>query len=352
MNMEVNDFGFKGISKTSLRTFGNFFNVKYLFVKDESENPFGTFKDRLAFKLIKDVYDLISNASDSNQLKDALLHLIPKTFGVITLGNTSFPLGHYIYKINSISKSLIKREIFQLISFTYHDKDNRLIGPDTYGNTCRGIDIINRLKDIGIVKRLNLEAMFYDSTALEKIAREEDLVIGDFQDITNGIEIGGKKYPAYQEIFAEIIEDLRYAPDYVVVPSGTGILYNEFCDYTIRNKLKTRIVGVTVTKPESIADKLYGLYSQDIEKLKKDGFSITSYGKEHLMLCVSDEEIIKVLGELKGKINAEPSGAAGFSVIKRLVNFYPSFKPGKDTLVIVNTGNGIPNFIASDKLRG
>jgi threonine synthase len=350
--MEVNDFEFEKISKTALRTFADFHSVENLFVKDESENPFGTFKDRLAFKLIADVYKLISISSDSNTLKKELQRLKPKTFGVITLGNTSFPLGKYIEKINSVSQSFINKEIFRLISFTYHDKDDRLIGPDTYGNTCSGIDVINRLKDTGIVRRLNLEEKFYDSRLLEEIARKEDLVIGDFQDITNGIEMGGKKYPAYQEIFVEIIADLNYTPDYVIVPSGTGILYNEFCDYIISKKLKTRIVGVTVTKPESIADKLYGFYWQDIEKLKKDGFYITSYGEEHLMLCVNDDEIIKVLGELKGRINAEPSGAAGFPVINRLGNFYPSFKPEKDTIVIVNTGNGIPNFIATDKLRG
>lgn len=329
---------------TQLKTFPSYKDIQNLYIKDESGNPYGTFKDRLAFKLIEDVYELISNTSDSILLIDALLLLKPTTFGVITLGNTSFPLGQYIYEINSISQSLIKRDIFRLISFTYHDKDERVIGPDTYGNTCKGIDIIKRLKETGIVWRLNLEEKFYDSRLLEEIARNQDLVIGDFQDITNGIELDGNKYPAYVDILKEILVDLGKEPNYIVVPAGAGILYNEFCDYVLENNLKTKVLGVTVARIDSIADKLFGFYWQDIDNLNKVGYSITRYGRSHLMVRADDNEINDTMHEIGSRINAEPSGVAGLAVLHRLKKYYPSFDEIKDSVVVVNTGNGIPNF--------
>jgi threonine dehydratase len=195
-----------------------------------------------------------------------------------------------------------------------------------------------------MVKRLNLESKFYDSIALEKIAREEDWVIGDFQDITNGIELDGNKYPAYVDILKEILTDLGKEPDYIVVPAGTGILYNEFCDYILEKSLKTKVLGVTVTKVDSIADKLFGFYWQDIDNLNKVGYSITRYGRAHLMIRADDSEIINTMHEIGSQINAEPSGIAGLTVLHGLKKYYPSFDKIKDSVVVVNTGNGIPNF--------
>ena len=45
------------------------------------------------------------------------------------------------------------------------------------------------------------------------------------------------------------------------------------------------------------------------------------------------------------QINAEPSGASGFAIIPKLTEIDPVFNPKKHSILVINTGDGLLNYI-------
>jgi hypothetical protein len=135
-------------------------------------------------------------------------------------------------------------------------------------------------------------------------------------------------------------------PDIIVSQFGAGILYNEIVQYCKDNSIKAEIVPVAVGTPATAADKIYpsfwvdrvsGLEFMGTANSKHIKYPATVYG-------IEDWELGRVLALFSGKINAEISGLAGFAILHRLNSILGTNVKNKNILVI-NTGNGIPNFI-------
>ena len=120
--------------------------------------------------------------------------------------------------------------------------------------------------------------------------------------------------------------------------------FDEIAERVEYHGLKTKVIGVTVTESTSIADKLYGQYFLDLEKLNQNGFLESKRGKRHFIYKVSDKDIFDALVFLRNLQSAEPSGAAGFAFLKYLKDLYPEFNPATNSVVVVNTGNGFMNL--------
>lgn len=313
----------------------NLFGVLNLFMKDETKNPTFTFKDRLAYEMIRPTIEAINN----NQNFDKI------TFGSISYGNTAFSMGYYCKKLNQ----MYKKEIVKAVAFVPPEIVHKPFGPNTEGTTISSKEVLNKISETCDIIEIDLKAQIYREKDLEKIAKKNGKVLDKFVDITEGLD-----RPAYVNIIIEAIEQLKKAPDYVIVPFGAGILCNEVIDYLEDNKLKTKVIPVSSGNPETIAIMLYGPIWVDTKSLLKNGYGWTKHDKidrkgrirkPYLVYHVDDTEIIDAMKILKqNHITAEASGTSGFAILHRLTEIDPTFDSKKHSVLVINTGNGLLNF--------
>ena len=313
------------------------YGVEKLFIKDETKNPTHTFKDRLAYEMIRPLFE---------QLK-AGIEPKPTTFASISYGNTAKAMGLYVTKLNELAG----KEVARAIAFVPPYLEKKVFGPDTEGKTVPVSAIIKDLRKSCTIIPIDLSKKIYRSKDLEELAREHNSVIGDFVDITEGLD-----RPAYVNIIIEAIEQqLKFAPDYVVVPFGAGILCNEVIDYVHDKNLSTKVIPVSSGNPETIAVMLYGPIWVDVEALEKDGKAFTRHEpvdrkglvrKPYIVYNISDEAIRDAMTKLHAVgYTAEPSGASGVALLKYLKSIDPKFNPKKHTVLVINTGNGLLNYV-------
>jgi threonine dehydratase len=182
------------------------------------------------------------------------------------------------------------------------------------------------------------------------LARQHGAVVGEFVDITEGLD-----RPAYVNIAIEAIEkQLKTVPDYMIVPFGAGILCNEIIDYIKDKGLNTKVVPVSSGNPNTIAVMLYGPIWVDTGMLEKEGKAFSRHEpidrkgrarEPYVVYNVSDADIREAMAELKQiGITAEPSGASGIALLKHLRSIHPEYEPERDSVLIINTGNGLLNY--------
>jgi threonine synthase len=112
---------------------------------------------------------------------------------------------------------------------------------------------------------------------------------------------------------------------------------------------KTCVIPVSVPFEQSIADKLWGPWWVDVKSLEKIGKGLTKIGgRSYFVYRIEDQEILDAMEKLKGEISAEPSGAAGFAILYRMKKIVNTFDPKKNSVVVLNTGNGLRNFHFND----
>ncbi|MBS3089140.1 PLP-dependent lyase/thiolase [Candidatus Pacearchaeota archaeon] len=320
---------------TPLVKLKSLFGVSNLFMKDETKNPTHTFKDRLAYEMIRPTIEAINN----NQNFDKI------TFGSISYGNTASSMGHYCKKLNQ----LYKKEIVNAVAFVPPEIVYKPFGPNTEGITVAAKEVLRKISENCEIIEIDLKAQIYREKDLEKIAKKNHKVLDKFVDITEGLN-----RPAYVNIIIEAIEQLKKIPDYVIVPFGAGILCNEIIDYIEDNKLITKVIPVSSGNPETIAIMLYGPIWVDTESLLKKGSGWTKHDKTdrkgrirkpYLVYHVDDDEIINAMKVLKqNSITAEASGARGFAILHRLNKIDSGFDSKKHSVLVINTGNGLLNF--------
>jgi threonine dehydratase len=312
------------------------FSVKNLLIKDESKNSTHTFKDRLAYEMIRPLLEEIRQGKTQQ----------PTTFGSISYGNTAKAMGYYVNAFNTFAG----KEIVRAVAFIPPTLEKKNFGPDTNGTTVSAKDVLKDISKTCSIIPIDLSKKIYREEDLEALAQEHGKVIGDFVDITEGLN-----RPAYVNIIIEAVEQqLRFSPDYVIVPFGAGILCNEIIDYVNDHKLKTKVIPVSSGDPDTIAVMLYGPIWVDTETLLKDGKAYTRHeetdrkGRKrdpYLVYHVTDDEIRDALTELKkNNISAEPSGASGIAILPRLKSIDPTFDPEKHSILVINTGNGLENY--------
>lgn len=288
-----------------------------IWVKDESSDPTGTFKDRLAWALTRQLLR-------ENNLRDVLI-------SCITMGNTVKSIGYYF------SKTFKSKDMPQVLGLFPMGFTKRVIGPDSNGTSITGNDLMQYCKEFGVrCIEADLESRYLNAQDIASIARNTGLQFGRHRDISYGI---GEE--AYSIILKEALDEMDSLPSVICVPVGAGVLFDECVKFIEENNLDCTVVGISVLKKESIADKIYGYYSPYFRELKVKNVAYHSTYTRHPIIAVSDDEIRDALALLSTLgINAEPSAAAAFVPLFNRKNFVNLFTQGISVLLI-NTGNGM-----------
>lgn len=312
------------------------YGAKKLLIKDETTNPTYTFKDRLAYEMIRPLLEQVKRGEEPTIT----------TFGSISYGNTAKAMGYYVAALNEMAG----KEVARALAFVPPHLCERTFGPDTEGNMVPAESVIEDLKKTCTIVPIDLSKKIYRPKDLEELAREHGAVIGEFIDITEGLD-----RPAYVNIIIEAVEQqLKSAPDYVIVPFGAGILCNEIIDYVNDKGLATKVVPVSSGNPDTIAIMLYGPIWVDTQALEKEGRAYSRHEpidrtgrnrEPYMVYNVSDEDIREAMTKLKSSgITAEPSGASGVALLKHLSSIHPEYDPLNDSVLVINTGNGLLNY--------
>lgn len=286
-----------------------------VYLKDESKNPFGTFKDRRCAALLE-------RSADRQEL----------VFVQITAGNSGYSLG------------MLARE------------EERRTG--------RSIKVVNivpkevpraikdKLRTCSLVYEMDLTRKIISHDEMIEIARQLTSYSGPEQNILMVEDFGFVN--GYRKIVDEIAES-GVIPNYIFCPVGEGELATElaFRASEVWPGQPPKIIGVTVSSnailgkedfiqrlARSIADKLVNSYS----KFKGFVRRFVEEGKIEL-LTVSEGEIEREYGYLNRiGLSCEPSAAAAFAgAIKYGIK-------QDDIVVIVNTGKGVYDQDAVDRV--
>jgi hypothetical protein len=287
-----------------------------VWLKDESVNPTGTHKDRMAWEMVV-TYKNILLTKKRGQFKGALPHMSIISFGSAALA------------IQSMLKKYQLPNLKILI-------DNKFITPN----------IVNALKNIG--------CEIYETDLSKKpLTRREILMLTNNKD---GLDITSDESldPTtrfYDWLSYEIINN---SPDYIFVPFGTGNLYENILninkkelsfknhDQRFRGNIeilrKCNFLGVTTNNPNTAAIKLYSPHlpfahfdEQWINIYKQSGFC----GPESEVHILQEEYLNDALKlAKKQKIDCEPSGISGLALMLQIKDQLPKDKK----ILIVNTG--------------
>jgi len=256
------------------------FGFPNLFIKDESKNPFGTFKDRRSEFIIK----------------KGVEHRIDK-FVIITSGNAGYSLGKFAEGTNIKIVNVIDKNLKNSIK--------------------------NKLKEVSYkVIEIDLSKKIWAPEKIIAMARENEReVIWDATDVIHNWEKG----------YIKIIEEIKdKKPDFIVVPVGSGETFCGLYEGIKKFKLKTKLIGIGVkNKWHSFADKLYTPWTPYERKMK----AIQREG--HKIIRLNEKEVKQMWKEFKNVIDCEPSAAVVFSVFSKL-----KFKKG-DKIILINSGKGL-----------
>jgi len=258
------------------------FGVNNLFIKDESKNPFGTFKDRRSEFIIK----------------RGVEEYVDK-FVTVTSGNAGYSLGKFAEGTN-----------IKIVNF--FDKKLKK-------------SIKNKLKEVSYkIIEIDLSKKIWPPEEIMTMARENDTEV--IWDATNG-------FHGYHEGYIKIVGEIKKEnlnPDFIVVPVGSGEAFCGLYSGIEKFRLKTKLIGVGVkAKWHSFADKLYTPWTP-YENLIK-----TILRKKHEIIKLNEKEVKEAWREFKDVIDCEPSAAVVFSVFSKL-----KFKKD-DKIILINSGKGL-----------
>lgn len=293
-----------------------------VYVKDEHKNHFGTFKDRRCAALL----------DHHSERRDVV-------FVQITSGNSGYSLGRLVQDENARRKK-------------EDPDDKRVLAVVNLVPKGTSPAIIQKLAECSFVKEIDTTSGIIPFEQMRKIARELAHYEGEDRYIV-GVE--DYRLPdGYRKIVREIKED-GVMPTHILCPVGEGELITELAAEAqlVWGRQAPKIIGVTVpdnvlTKKgnflrklsRNIADKLVNGYS----KFKELVMDYVRIGRVELT-TVSESQIAREYTYLNGiGISAEPSAAAAFAGAAKY-----SFSP-QDTVVIINTGKGIYDQRAVDKV--
>jgi threonine synthase len=258
------------------------FGLRNLFIKDESKNPFGTFKDRRSEFIIQ---------------KGTEEHV--DKFVTVTSGNAGYSLGKFAKGTNIKIVNLVDKKLKKSIK--------------------------NKLREVTYkIIEVDLSKKIWNPEEVIAMARENDTEV--IWDTTNG-------FHGYHEGYIKIIEEIQKEnpdPNFIIVPVGSGEAFCGLCNGVEKFRWKTRIIGVGVkAKWYSFADKLYTPwtpYETLIKAILKRG---------HKLIRLNEEEVKQIWREFKNVVECEPSAAVVFSVFSKF-----KFKKD-DEIILINSGKGL-----------
>jgi cysteine synthase len=274
----------------SLPELSEYFGIRHLWIKDENANLFGTHKDRKSLSVVRKSINLAP-------------HLRPQALCILTAGSAGLSLA-------GIGRTLFPD--LPVIAFISQESNFTVLEP--------------RLESVcERVVRLDLESHQWNSKELRAFAGA-----GSGRrvwDVTNGVI----------DPYSAIVDELCLLkpcdrPDIIVLPVGCGELFLGVERGLNRNRLKSRLVGVTIAEP-SLADKLYARWRPHGNHVAQ----LTCHGSPHQLLSLNDEELLlDTFTWLKTHnfVVCEPSSAAAFAALFKIKS---ELKPD-DQVVVINTG--------------
>lgn len=248
-------------------------------IKDEFANTYGTLKDRRNNFILR----------EATRLKVDKLVLITSGNNGYSLAKLAKEHGNNI-KVVAIIDSSLNSDIVSLLE-----------------NSCYQ------------VIKINLKKKFLRPEEVIAFSRESDHEV--IWDVTNGYEA------AYKAIMKEILTQQKEAPDYIVIPFGSGSIFSGIAEEIINKNLKTKIIGIgPVNKKKSFADKLYTPWTP-YKKLVNEYL-----GHGHKLYRVGEKEIKNTYEQWKDIVDCEPSSSIVFNA-----PHLHKFKKD-DTIIFLNSG--------------
>jgi cysteine synthase len=250
-----------------------------MYIKDESEHPYKTIKDRRNEGII---------AEAARLGVDKLV--------LITSGNNGYSLSKLAentdIQVTCIVSKSISENIYKKLVAVAHD-----------------------------VIKVNLKEKILRPEEIIAFAREKDDEV--IWDVTNGYE------EAYGGIVNEIYSQLEKV-DYIVVPLGSGGIFVGISEQLSTAFHDARVIGIGPKATyDSFADKLstpWSPYTKAIQNYEKVG---------HKIIRISESEIRKCHTDYKNICNCEPSASVVFGALNHV-----EVKKG-DVVVFINSGNSL-----------
>ena len=286
-----------------------------VWLKDESKNPTGTHKDRMAWEIIVTYRDFL--LAKKRELSNSPL----PQMSIISSGSAA----------TAIQTQLKKYQLPNLKVLVDNNIESK---------------VINYLEKIGCeVYKTDLNKKPFTWREILTLTNNPsgfDITSNEALDPTARF---------YDWLSYEIINS---SPDYCFIPFGTGNLYENVLNITKREvstenhdprfagdieKLRNcNFFGATTNNPKSKADKLYSPHlpfihydEQWIRLYKQAGYC----GPESNVHSIEEKYLDQALGIAKSQnIDCEPSGTAGLALMLQMSDKLPKDKK----MLIVNTG--------------
>lgn len=286
-----------------------------VFIKDESVNPTGTHKDRMAWEMVVTYRDLLRAKADGNI--DVLPHM-----SIISSGSAALAIQTMLqtYRLPNL-KVLVDYKISEGIRAALESIGCEVYSTDLSKQVLYTEDILRLTNNIGGI------------------------------DITSDDSLGPFDV-FYDWMSYEIINENA---DYVFVPYGTGHLFENIVSVAVR-EASTKVfhdkrfrgnskqlpdmhfIGATTNSPDTIADKLYSPHLPFvhfdinwIQTAKQKGY----LGKHSNVFIVQEQYLQKAMSVAEqNNVVCEPSGIAGLAMMLQSKDVYPRHKK----MLIVNTG--------------
>jgi threonine synthase len=257
-----------------------YFGVSALWIKDESQNPFGTHKDRKSEFILANLLDLNEG-------------IRPDALCIFTSGNAGLSLARFAEPASISVIALI--DPCQIV-------ERSLLALQ---EVCHRVVAISSRDQLWTSAQLCLAAGGSDD--------------GMILDATN-----------CADAYVGLIDELdAFVPDVIVLPVGGGELF-----IGVYGRLKalgwhTRLIGVTVRRRNSIADKLYAEWTPYRRIIQQ----ICLPDSRHQVIELHDEAALaETTKHISPHLACEYSSAAAFEAL-RLLKFKPS-----ERILVVNTG--------------
>lgn len=287
-----------------------------VWLKDESINPTGTHKDRMAWEMVVTYKQLLKAKAEGR------IDHLPQ-MSIISSGSAANAIQHALEKYHLPNLKV-------LMDYRTNKK------------------IKNGLQKIG--------CELYETDLSKRVLYTKDIL-----NLTNnegGIDITSDDSLRPHSIFYDWMsyEILNQAPDYVFVPYGTGNLYENIINVAAREVKNTffhdkrlrigvdeikgcNFLGATTNNPNTKADKLYSPHlpflhfdTHWIKLAAQKGY----IGSESSVFNVQEQFLDKAMNIAKSnKINCEPSGIAGLALMLQMSSELLRDKK----ILIVNTGH-------------
>lgn len=254
------------------------FGLSRLYVKDESAQPNGTWKDRRSQMIIEQT---------RGQAVD--------TLALITSGNAGYSLARTAQESGKRVVAIVDQDLPEAI-----DRHLRRACADVIG--------------------VDLSHQIFGSNDIIHLAQQGD---PDRQvlDVTNGY------HQAYESVIDELHDQLSGdQPKYIFCPVGSGEAFVGLYHGLKRLGWSTKLVGVSPMQRPSFADKLHALwtpYQAHFGAMMNEG---------HRIILLDEGEIRAAYLTMRDVMPSEPSSSAVYGALRKVSI------PPKDLVVMINSG--------------